>query len=73
MLEESRTGIFLLRALFWRPIGKGVPPGDATYLGGVAHEDVDPAVIKRNLDDATYKTPNLVSYYRDFPDALIHP
>jgi uncharacterized protein (DUF2235 family) len=69
-LEESRNGIFLLRALFWRPIGKGVPPAEATYLGGVSNEDVDPAVIKRNLKDASYKPPNLVTYFRDFPQAL---
>jgi uncharacterized protein (DUF2235 family) len=69
-LEESRTGVFLLRALFWRPIGKGVPPGEAIYLGGRSHEDVDPAVIKRNLKDPSYRPLNLVFYYREFPEAL---
>jgi len=69
-LEESRTGVFLLRALFWRPIGKGVPPGEAVYLGGLSRENVDPAVIKRNLEEPSYKPLNLVSYYRDFPEAM---
>jgi uncharacterized protein (DUF2235 family) len=69
-LHESRTKIFKLRPLFMRPIGEGVPVEESTYLGGVSKECVDPAVIDRNLADNDYKPPNLVEYFRRFPDTL---
>lgn len=69
-IHESRNSIFLLRPLFQRPIGEGVPKNEATYLVGVSHELVDHAVIDRNLADDRYKPPNLVEYFRRFPEAL---
>ena len=69
-IQESRTGIFLLRKLFYRPIGRGVAPSDATYLGGIAREVVDPSVIARNVADGGYRPRNLVSYFREHPEAL---
>jgi uncharacterized protein (DUF2235 family) len=69
-LMDSMVHVFRLRPLYRRPIGKGVPVDEATYLGGVSRETVDPAVIDRNIKDASYMPPNLVAYYREFPEEL---
>jgi hypothetical protein len=55
---------------YLRPIGAGVPYNEANYLGGRSNEDVDPAVIDRNVADASYMPPDLVEYYRARPEAL---
>lgn len=53
-----------------RPIGAGVPYNEANYLGGLSNEQVDPAVIDRNVADAAYMPPDLMAYYRVRPGAL---
>ncbi len=69
-LQNSMVHIFKLRPFYRRPIGEGVPVAEATYLGGASNENVDAAVIERNLSDPKYLPPNLVAYYRAHPDAL---
>jgi uncharacterized protein (DUF2235 family) len=69
-LHDSLVHIFRLRPLYRRPIGRGVPAEQATYLGGVSNETVDPAVIARNLRYPSYMPPNVVAYYREHPDEL---
>jgi uncharacterized protein (DUF2235 family) len=69
-LNSSVGYIFKLRPFYRRPIGEGVPVAEATYLAGASNEDVDPAVIDRNLKDPKYLPPNLVAYYRAHPDVL---
>jgi uncharacterized protein (DUF2235 family) len=54
-----------------RPIGEGVPVAEATYLGGLSREIVDPAVIDRNISDPSYRPTGLVSYFRKQPQTLI--
>lgn len=69
-IGESRNGLWKLLPGFRRPIGRGVPPDRATYLGGISKESVDGAVVDRNLKDASYMPSNLVSYFREHPEAL---
>ncbi len=69
-LQNSMVHIFKLRPFYRRPIGEGVPVAEATYLGGASHENVDAAVIERNLRDRKYLPPNLVAYYRAHAEAL---
>jgi hypothetical protein len=69
-ISESRKGFWKWLPYLSRPIGRGVPPKEATYLGGLSHEGVDPAVIDRNVKDSKYMPLNLVVYFRENPSAL---
>lgn len=69
-LSESRTGLWKWLPSLSRPIGRGVPPGEATYLGGLSREVVDPVVVTRNVRHASYMPPNLIAYFRERPWAL---
>jgi uncharacterized protein (DUF2235 family) len=69
-IHDSFVHIFKLRPFYRRPIGEGVPAHEATYLGGISNETVDPAVLARNLKDPSYMPPNLVAYYREHPEQL---
>jgi uncharacterized protein (DUF2235 family) len=69
-IGESRRGFWKWLSYFSRPIGRGVPPKEATYLGGLSHEVVDSAVVDRNIQDPSYMPLNLVAYFRENPSAL---
>src|SRR5439155_3431229 len=43
---------------YFRPIGDGVPPNQATYFGGLSHEVVDESVPARHRGDPEYHPAN---------------
>jgi len=69
-ISESRKGLWRWLSSLSRPIGKGVPPKETTYLAGTSNEVVDPAVVARNVRDPSYMPLNLVAYFRENPSAL---